>query len=188
VTVAATEVLSGTNTNFPQVSITWITQPFVLSAGILLSSLPNRSYAISQMVIDGAPVADPTNPGKYLTFINQTVTHPTISFPEVLGSWRIGALSNRNWETKCPNHCAFLVSGGIGLNISQKSADFSGGVSFQLGSVLFTPLANFSRESLLIDGLYPGEILGSNPPSALQTQNAWKVHYGLALTIVVPTP
>jgi hypothetical protein len=161
-----------------------------LSSGILLSSLPNRSYTISQLVINGAPVADPTNPGKYLTFINESVTHPTISFPEVLGSWRVGALSNRSWENRCPNHCAFLVSGGIGLNLSQtqKTADFSTGLSFQIGGVLFTPLAHFSRESLLIDGLYPGEILGSNPPSTLQTQNAWRVHYGIALTIVVPTP
>jgi hypothetical protein len=186
ITVAATEIVTLTSTNLVTVNVTWVTQPFVLSSGILLSTLPNRSYAISQLVINGAPVPDPTNPGKYLTYINQTVSHPSVSLPMVLGSWRVRQLSDFSWQNKCPNHCAILVSGGMGFNIIEKSADFAAGLSFQLGSVMFTPAAHFSRESLLIDGLYPNEILGSNPPSALQTQNAWTVHAGLAFTIVIP--
>jgi hypothetical protein len=188
ITIAATEVVSGTTSNLGSLTINWQTQPFVLSSGILLSEMPYRSYAISQLIVNGAPVPDPTNPGKYLTYINQTVTHPSISVPMVFGNYRIGSLSRFNWENKCPNHCAFLATGGMGLNIIQKTADFAGGLSFQIGSFLLTPAAHVGRETLLTNGLYPGEILGSNPPSALMTQNTWEVHFGLALTITVPTP
>jgi MBG domain len=188
ITVVATEVVSGATSNLGTLTINWQTQPFVLSSGILLSMMPYRSYAISQLIVNGAPIPDPTNPGKYLAYINQTVTHPSISFPMVFGNYRIGRFSRYDWENKCPNHCAFLVTGGMGYNIVQKTADFAGGLSFQIGSVLLTPAAHVGRETLLTNGLYPGEILGSNPPSALLTQNAWTVHFGLALTIAIPTP
>lgn len=188
ITIAATEVVSGATSNLGTFTINWQTQPFVLSSGVMLSALPNRSYAISQLIVNGAPVPDPTNPGKYLTFINQTVTYPSISFPMVFGNYRIGAMSRSRWENRCPNHCAFLATAGMGYNILQKTADFAGGLSFQIGSVLLTPAAHVGRETLLTNGLYPNKILGSNPPSALLTQNAWTVHFGLALTITIPTP
>ncbi len=188
ITIAATEVVSGATSNLGTLTINWQTQPFVLSSGIMLSMLPYRSFAISQLIVNGAPVPDPTNPGKYLTYINQTVTHPSISFPMVFGNYRFGSLSRFRWEDKCPNHCAFLATAGMGYNIVQKTADFAGGLSFQIGSVLLTPAAHIGRETLLTNGLYPNEILGSNPPSALLTQNAWTVHFGLALTITIPIP
>src|SRR6202044_2259262 len=153
--------------NLATVTITWQTQPWVLSSGTLISMLPNRTFAISQLIENGTPVPDPTNPGKYLTYINQTVVHPSISAPMVLANYRIAPLSRFDWENKCPNHCAFLLSGGVGLNLQLHTADFAPGLSLQIGSVLITPAAHLGRETHLMNGLYPGEILGSNPPSSL---------------------
>jgi hypothetical protein len=188
ITISGTDIIAATSTTLGTVTITWQTQPFVLSTGILLSGLPARSYAITQQIVNGAPVEDPKNPGKYLTQITETDTSPSIVFPIVYGSWRIGKFSRADWENHCWNHCAFLLTGGIGANLTNKTADFAAGPSFQVGSVLLTPSAHFGRESVLTNGFYPNEPLGSNPPSALTTANKWTTHFGMGLTYVIPIP
>jgi len=188
VTITGTDIIAATSTTLGTVTVTWQTQPFVLSTGILLSSLPARSYAITQQIKDGQPVPDPNNAGKYLTQITETDTSPSIVFPMIYGSWRMDKFSRANWENRCWNHCAFLLTGGIGANLTNKTADFAAGLSFQIGSVLLTPSAHFGREALLTNGLYPNEPFSSNPPSALTTENKWTTHFGMGLTYVIPIP
>lgn len=188
VTIVATEIIAATPATLGTVSITWQTQPFVLSTGILLSTLSNRSYAISQVIVNGLPKPDPIAPTKYLTQITESDVKPSVVFPMVYGNYRIGPLSRAEWENHCWNHCAFLISGGIGANLTGKTAEFAFGPSFQIGSVLFTPAAHVGRESRLTNGFYVGEQLGSSPPSALTTENKWTTHLAFSLTYVIPIP
>ena len=188
VTIVATEIVLGTPATLGTVSVTWQSQPFVLSTGILLSTLTNRAYAISQVVKNGVPQPDPSAPTKYLTQITESDVRPSIVFPMVYGSYRVGWLSRSNWENHCPNHCAFLFSGGMGANLTGKTAEFGFGPSAQIGGVLFTVAAHVGRESRLTNGYYVGEQLGSNPPSALTTENKWITHLAFSVSYVIPTP
>ncbi len=107
-------------------------------------------------------------------------------FPLVMANYRLRHLSNYPWENKCPNHCAFLLSGGVGLNLTSKTTDFAAGPSFQIGEVLFTTAAHFGRESVLTSGVTVGSELGSSPPSPLPTANTWRTGFGFAVSYVLP--
>lgn len=159
--------------------------PWVLSGGIGFSNLKSLTYANTPIIVNGVPKLDPG--GKILTQVTLTSTSPSIITPLALVSYRLNPLSRASWEMSCRGSCAFLLSGGIGANLTSKSADFDTGASFQIGSVMFTPTVHFGRESRLINGVYVGEQLGSSPP-ALPTQNFWVRKFGFSITYVVPTP
>jgi hypothetical protein len=108
--------------------------------------------------------------------------------PIALVSYRINSLSNFKWETRCPGSCSFLLSGGVGANLTAKEADFDVGASFEIGGVLFTPALHFGSDVRLANGLYVGEPLGSNPPSPLPTTNKWVLKAAFAITYSIPIP
>ena len=159
--------------------------PWVLSGGIGFSTLKSFTYANTPIIINGVPSVD--SGGKTLTQVTSTSTSPAIITPMALVSYRVNALSRAKREMSCRGSCAFLLSGGIGANLTSKSADFDTGVSFQIGSVMFTPSVHFGRESRLTNGVFVGEKLGSSPP-ALPTQNFWVRKFGFSITYVIPTP
>lgn len=159
--------------------------PWVLSGGIGFSNLKSFTYTNAPIIVNGVPSVD--SGGKTLTKVTPTSTSPSIITPLALVSYRLNALSRARWEMSCRGSCAFLLSGGIGANLTSKSADFDTGVSFQIGSVMFTPSVHFGRESRLSNGVFVGEQLGSSPP-ALATQNVWVRKFGFSITYVIPTP
>jgi hypothetical protein len=147
--------------------------------------MPNRAFTNAPRIVNGQPVLD--SGGKTLMIVTENDTRPSIIFPVVFISYRIGPFSRARWEAKCPGRCAFLATGGIGANLSNKSAEFAGGLSFQIGSVLLTPLVSIGRQLQLSNGVVVGQQLGSSPP-ALPTENKWGPHFGLALTYRLPIP
>jgi len=184
VTVAAQEVISKTSTALGTVTISWQSNPWEVSTGILFSTLVSRSYTNAPLIENGQPVLD--SGGKTLTVVTESDTRPVVVLPLVMLNYRMRRLSGYSWENKCPNHCAFLVSGGVGLNLSTKTADFAVGPSFQIGAVLFTTAAHFGRETVLTNGVTVGEQLGSSPPSPLPTANHWKTGFGFGISYVLP--
>jgi hypothetical protein len=182
ITVAAQEVISKTSTNLATVTVNWQGVPWVLSSGILFSNLVYKTFSISPTIGAGKP---PQPTGAY--YIMEADQKPSIDVPIVFGSYAIPFLSRFDWEAKCPNHCAFLISGGVGANLTSKTADFAVGPSFQIGNFLFTPSAVLGRKNVLLNGLTSGQTL--NPvPTSLPTGSEWTPVVGIALTYAIPTP
>jgi hypothetical protein len=112
-----------------------------------------------------------------------------MDFPAVFGSWVIPWISRARWENRCPGHCGFLLSAGVGLNLTTKTAEFAAGPSFQAWGVLLTPSMVFGRQTVLADGITEGYAgFGVNPPSTVPTASAWRNAFGIALTYTLPTP
>jgi hypothetical protein len=104
--------------------------------------------------------------------------------PEIMGSYVIPGL--RKLDAVCSFGCSILLSGGIGANLTTKTADFDTGVSIRLADFLLTPAVHFGRESELIHGIGVGSQLGAGAPSTLPTNNKWVRKFGFVLTYVIP--
>jgi hypothetical protein len=186
--VVGTEIVTKTATTIASTTINWQPWGFVLSTGLMGSGLANRTYATSNIIMNGVVRTDPTT-GKNLTIVTSTNTEPAMDFPAVFGSWVIPWINRWKWQNACPSHCTFLLSGGAGLNLTSKTADLATGPSFEVWGVMLTPVAVFGRQSVLSDGIKVGyEGFGINPPSTLPTTTAWKPGFGIALTYQLPLP
>jgi len=184
ITIVAQEAISKANTTVATVSVNWRQNPWVVSTGIMFSTLAANSFANLPLVEKGQPQVDSS--GKNLTIVTQTKTLPTIVVPLVMLNYRVASWSNRDWENRCPGHCAFVLGAGVGLNVQGKAAEYAFGPSFQIGSVLFTGAAHVGRELELTNGLTPGLELGTNPPMPLPTSNNWKVRFGFSVSYILP--
>jgi hypothetical protein len=122
------------------------------------------------------------------TVVTRSDTSPSVVAPELLVSYRLPWISRFAWENKCRGGCSFLLSGGVGANLTSKSADFDSGFSFQIGSVLFTPTVHYGRENRLSNGVAVGQKLGASPPSPLPTNYQWVKKFGIAITYALPIP
>jgi hypothetical protein len=188
-TIVGTEFVTNTATTIGTFVINWQQTQFVLSTGVLGSGLANKTYAISSEIVNGVVQPDPNNPGKNLSQVTATSSQPTMDFPAVFGSWAIPIFNRAGWEYKCPGHCGVLLSGGVALNLTSKTADFAVGPSLQLFGVLITPSLVWGRQTVLADGITQGYAgFGSNPPTSLPTLTAWKRAFGIGLTYTLPTP
>ncbi|GEM_PF-3583465 len=182
VTITGVEIISKTSSSIA----TWTASPtsynIVFSAGLGFSNLVYRTFASTPQVQNGATVLNSS--GNALSLVTESDTHLSVMAPEVLGSYVIPHL--RKFDSYCRLGCSLLVSGGIGANLTTKSADFDTGISLRLMDVLLTPAVHFGRESRLIDGITVGSSLGANAPSTLPTQNKWVRKFGFVLTYMIP--
>lgn len=189
VTLTGTEVVTKTATTIATFTINWQETAFVLSTGLLGSGLANKTYALSSVIVNGVVQPDPNNPTKNLSVVNATSIQPAMDFPAVFGSWVLPLVNRWGWENRCPGHCGFLLSGGVALNLTSKTADFAVGPSLQAWGLLVTPSLVWGRQTVLTDGITVGYTgFGSNPPTSLPTATAWKKAFGIALTYTLPTP
>ncbi len=185
VTIAAQEVISKTTTTLATVTINWQANHWIISTGIMFSSLKVQTFTAANLVKNGQPVLDATTQ-KNITVAQNSYTRPTVVVPLVMANYRLGFLSHFPLENKCPNHCAILLSGGVGLNVPQKNAEFAAGPSFQIGSVIVTPAFHIGRYTDLTNGIGVGTILGINPPSPLPTSSTWTTKFGIAVSWALP--
>ncbi len=179
VKITAKDVSSGTSTDIATVTITWQGTNFSLSSGILLSTLPNRTYANSPIIINGLPVLD--NSGKVTTEVTESDTRPSIVTPLALFNYEV---TRKNYAG---GKFGVLVSGGLGANLTTKSADYALGLSFRYREALFSPMLHYGRETFLSNGVTVGQKLGSSPPT-LPTEQNFKPAFGLAITYRIPIP
>jgi hypothetical protein len=184
VAIVGQEVISKTNTTIASVTVNWQSNPWVVSTGIMFSRLANTTFTNAPLFVGGKPQYDAA--GKLLTVVQQTDTRPTIMFPLVSASYRIPWLSNFNWENQCPGHCGFLLTGGVGLNLSLKTAEFAVGPSFQFGGLVITPGWHVGRHADLSQGVVPDAQFGSNPPNPLPTTTSWTGKFGIGFSYALP--
>jgi hypothetical protein len=189
VTISATEVLTTTATTIGPFTISWQESGFLLSTGLMGSGLPNKTYALSSVIVNGVVQTDSGTPPKNLSIVTATTIKPAMDLPAVFGSWVIPWINRWAWENNCPGHCGFLLSAGTALNLTTKTADFAVGPSLQVFGLLITPSIVWGRQTVLMDGITQGYTgFGSNPPTSLPTETAWKKAFGIALTYTIPTP
>jgi hypothetical protein len=186
VTITGQEVVNKTNSPMATVSINTQNTNWVISTGILFSNLKYHTFSNAPIIVNGQPVLDPS--GKVTTVVTRSDTSPSVVAPQLLVSYRLPWISHFDWENKCRGGCSFLLSGGIGANLTSKSADFDSGFSFQIGSVLFTPTVHFGREDRLSNGVAVGQKLGASPPNPLPTNYQWVKKFGFAITYSLPIP
>ncbi len=187
VTVIATEIVSKTPVTLSTITLTWQSSPWTFSAGILVSTLVNRTYAVSP-VVSGGVISVATGTTTIETQIAETDTAPSIIFPLAQVNFRLNKFSRSLFGTRCSGHCGILVSAGMGPNLTTKSTDFIVGPSLQIKGVILTPVLDYGRENFLSGGLVPNQPLGTSPPSSLPTHTSWTPHAGFALTYVIPLP
>jgi hypothetical protein len=182
VTITGIEIVSKTSNTIATWTASSTSYNIVLSAGLGFSNLVYRTYASTPQVVNGVPVLNSS--GNALSVVTETDTHLSVMAPEILGSYVIPGL--RKLDSACSFGCSLLLTGGVGANLTTKSADFDLGASLRLMDFLVTPAVHFGRESRLIDGITVGSQLGANAPSTLPTQTKWVRKFGIVFTYVIP--
>ncbi len=147
--VSAKDVTSSASTDLATVVLTWQGSNFGLSSGILLSVLPNRTYANTPIIVNGVPVLD--SGGKVTTMVTETDTKPSVMTPLAMFNYELPGVFC------CKGKFGVLLSAGLGANLSTKSADYMAGVSFRYREVLFTPALHYGRENFLTNGIAVGQ-------------------------------
>jgi hypothetical protein len=186
IVIAGTEIVSKASSPISTVTINVQAVPIAVSAGIGFSNLKFNTFTNSPIIVDGQPVLGPN--GSTETQVTGTATAFSVITPTVLVSYRIKPLSNANWENRCPYGCSFLISGGVGANLTSKEADFDIGPSFEIANILFTPAIHFGRDTRLTNGVMVGQQLGTNPPSPLPTKTKSVVKAAIVITYSLPLP
>jgi hypothetical protein len=116
--IVAIDAIGKNSTDVATVVITWQSTRFVVSTGVMLSTLENNTFANSPIYdASGAPVLDA---GKVTTQVTVTHTRPSVVFPLVMANWRLHSFSKG-----CHGNCSFLIGGGMGANLSSKTADLA---------------------------------------------------------------
>ena len=177
VVVSAQEQIGKTSTAVATVVITWQSSPWELSTGVALTSLANQTIVNSPNFDSNGVLMTDSSGGT--THVTVTPSYPSVLFPLFLTSFRIHTFQAYagNWS--------FLVSAGIGVNLSTKTADIVAGPTFQYRSVQFSPIFHYGREAELINNVKVNDHLGPNPPDP-PTSNQWRPAGGLAISYVLP--
>jgi hypothetical protein len=158
------------------VAVTWIRQPWEVSAGIMYSTVLGRSFQNSPVIKDGVVQVDKS--GKPITEVTETTTKPTID-AVILVHYRF-----HEWPAFQSRRFAILASGGVGTGTNGSGADFAAGISFAFGNFFLSPLLHFTRDVRLTNGVTLGQnLMGVNPPP---TERYWVHKFGLALTYGLP--
>jgi hypothetical protein len=179
ITVTAKDVISGTSTELAKVVVTWRSTPFSISTGILFSTLHNKSYINAPVIVNGVPVLDSS--GKVTTKVTESDTVPSIVTPLIFLNYEILPLSSAN------GRFGLHLSGGMGSNLTAKTADYAAGISFRYRDILLTPAVHIGRQNDLTNGVTVGQELGSSPPALPQSMH-FVPKLGFSITYRVPIP
>jgi len=181
-TITAIEVVSKTNSTISTWTTTATSYNVLFSAGLGFSNLVYRTYASSPQIQNGVPVLNSS--GNAVSLVTETDNKMSVMAPEVLVSYLIPGL--QRLDSACSFGCSLWLSGGVGANLTTKTADFDAGISLRLSDILLTPAVHFGRESRLSNGFTVGNSLGANAPSTLPTGTKWVRKFGFVLSYVIP--
>lgn len=173
--VTETNIWSGKATNPAAPAIQWQDQKWELSAGVALSSLKKRSFAVTpRLDASGVPI-----PSK--AFIAESSTSPN-AFP-------IAFVHRRFSEEKVSGKRRTAWFGSIGLGVNDSSAEGMVGISYSYGSLFVMGGAHIGREKRLALGLTPGnETTIAAGDLAKFEDKSWVVRPAIALSYKVPVP
>jgi hypothetical protein len=163
---------------------------FEVSAGAFFSTLPDRSFSNQTLVTQNTN----SSPVQGNIVIAQTVQHPTV-VPFVGANWRLG--HDFPWYDR--RRGAFYLTGTIGLNPNNITAEYGVGGSLSWRAIMFSPLFHFGHDVRLTQGEYVGEVwcnvsgamgpvakCSGNPPSP-STEKYWKVAFAVGISVRVPS-
>jgi hypothetical protein len=163
---------------------------FEVSSGALFSTLPNRSFA-NQTIVTQNPGGVPTQGN---VVIAQTITRPSV----VLfagANYRLGHDFAWLFDQR---RGAFYLTGVVGLNVSNTTAEFGVGPSLSWRSLMFSPLVHFGHDVRLTQGEQVGQVWcnataanGSIPkcsgnPPAPTSEKYWKAAFGFGISVRIP--
>jgi hypothetical protein len=172
------------------ITVVYADPKFEVSAGAFFSTLPDRSFA-NQTLVTQNPGGVPT-PGNVV--IAQTVQRPTI-VPFAAANYRLGR------ESLWPDgrRRAFYLTGAIGLNPYNTTAEFGFGPSMSWRSIMFSGLVHIGHDVRLTQGEFVGEVwcnqsaatgsipkCAGNPPSP-SSERYWKPAFAFGISVRVPT-
>lgn len=162
---------------------------FEVSAGAFFSTLVNRSFA-NQTLVTQNPGSPPT-PGNVV--IAQTIARPTV-VPFVAANFRLG----HDWAWGHRRREAFYLTGTVGLNPNNTTAEFGVGPSFSWRSLMLSFLYDWGHDVRLTQGEYVGEVWCnmtaangsipkcSGPPPSPSTEKYWRGVFAVGLSVRVP--
>jgi len=163
---------------------------FEVSTGVFFSTLPDRSFANQTMVTQN-PGGSPTQGN---VVIAQTIVRPTI-LPFAAANFRLW--HDFAWPDR--RRGAFYLTGAIGLNPYNTTAEFGVGPSLSWRSLMFSPLFHLGHDIELTQGEFVGEIWcnqsaasGSIPkcsgqPPSPSIKKVWKGAFAFGISVRVPS-
>jgi hypothetical protein len=174
------------------ITIIYADPKFEVSAGILFSLLPQRSFS-NQTVVAQNPGASPTLGD---VVISESITRPTaVVFAG--GNWRIG----RDFLWFGSRRGAVYLTGAVGLNVNNTAAEFGVGPSISWRSLMFSTLYDWGHDQRLTQGEFVGEIwcnqsaasgnglipkCSGQPPSP-STEKYWRGAVAFGISVRIPT-
>lgn len=163
---------------------------FEVSAGAFFSTLPNRSFA-NQTLVTQNPGASPT-PGNVV--IAETITRPTI-VPFAGANFRLGPAFT--WLGR--RRGAFYLTGAVGANTYNSTAEFGVGPSVSWRAIMFSALYHIGHDTRLTQGEQVGEVwcnstaatatvpkCSGSPPSPT-SEKYWTGGFAFGISVRVPS-
>ena len=171
------------------ITVLYADPKFEVSAGDIISTLPNRSFA-NQTIVTQNPGSAPS--------LGNIVIAQTISKPTVVifagANYRLG--QNFRWPDN--RRGAFCFTGTVGLNVNNTNAEFGFGPSVSWRSLMFSVLYDWGHDVRLTQGEYVGMIWCnqtaangsipkcSGPPPAPSTEKYWKGVVAFGISVRIP--
>ena len=142
------------------------------SAGVMFSSLANRSFAAASVFTSGQ-VTDQQ--------VQQRVLRPTV-VPFAAVNYRLNKkeLGWSRWRM------AIYWTGAVGVNPNTVSADFATGPSLSWRGLMFSALFHYGHD-VRLNGVYVGESLGTTFKGTLPTQTYWRPAVAFGVSVRVPS-
>lgn len=171
VKATATNLVTKAAVALPVTTVQWEGRRLELAAGLLVSTLGKRSFAVVPVIENGALV-----PGQ--TRLRQSTTEYA-ALPMAFANWRL-----REWAAGTGRRAA-LLSFGAGIN--NGTAEFAAGAAYAIGSVNIHLMYHLGRDERLTGGLVAGQ---ANPPPAIDAykEKHWEGRLAVGLSYRVPLP
>jgi hypothetical protein len=170
--ISAKDVFSGITTDVATVTISWQGTNFSLSTGLLISTLPSRTFANTANVTNGVLAGGNT--------VTEQDIRPSYVTPTAMFNWEPLAFGRSQGF-------GIDLTVGLGANLTTKSADYAAGISLRIKNVFLTPVVDFGREVELSNGVKVGDTsLGTL--STVPTEQHFKPNFGFAISYRIPTP
>jgi len=163
---------------------------FEVSAGTLISTLANRSFA-NQTIVTQNPSGPPTLGNIVIT---QSISRPTVVV-FAGANWRLG----HDFLWLGHRRGAFYFTTVVGLNANNSAAEFGVGPSVSWRSIMFSTLYDWGHDVRLTQGEFVGMIwcnvsgpsglipkCSGNPP-APSTEKYWRGVFAFGISVRVPT-
>jgi len=142
------------------------------SAGVLISTLSNRSYSVQPTYNTDLTVHDNT--------IHEDNARPT-AVPFAAANYRL--TDDLGWSRWKSN---IYLTMAIGVNPNTKTADFALGPSIAWRAFMRSAFAHFGHEVKLTQGFTKNESLGATFSGSVPTDTKWTTAFAIAVSVRVP--